>query len=190
MDEKLKFVVVFYLYPTTFPRPELVYQGINGYMLKFLHSIDTPNNCMPSLHVGMSFLVSFAYLYEQSGSSDLLVKLIDENLNKDSNINAITFITLSQNQLNVPDTFSLFEPSTSPNDDRTPTILVEDLSFGDIVTLYTDSSCLTSIGTATSSSDTVNITTDILLENGLYTFYLKLSNESGNSSDCSNEYLT
>lgn len=56
---------VFYLYPTVFPRPIVEYSGITGFLLKILHSIDTPNNCFPSLHVGMSFLLSYMYLYEQ-----------------------------------------------------------------------------------------------------------------------------
>jgi len=58
--------IVFYLYPTTYPRPLLVYENnLNGFLFSFLHSIDTPSNCMPSLHVGMSYLLSFAFLYEQ-----------------------------------------------------------------------------------------------------------------------------
>jgi membrane-associated phospholipid phosphatase len=56
---------VFYLYPVTYPRPVINYEGINGFMFAFLHSIDTPSNCMPSLHVGMSYLLSYAFLYEQ-----------------------------------------------------------------------------------------------------------------------------
>lgn len=58
-------MLVFYIYPTTFPRPVVEYVGVNGILLKLLHNIDTPNNCFPSLHVGMSFLLSYFYLYEQ-----------------------------------------------------------------------------------------------------------------------------
>jgi len=58
--------IIFYLYPTTYPRPLFTYDNnLSGYLFSFLHSIDTPNNCMPSLHVGMSYLLSYAFLYEQ-----------------------------------------------------------------------------------------------------------------------------
>lgn len=58
--------IIFYLYPTTYPRPLMVYENnLNGFLFSFLHSIDTPSNCMPSLHVGMSYLLSYAFLYEQ-----------------------------------------------------------------------------------------------------------------------------
>lgn len=58
-------MIIFFLLPTTFPRPTVEYTGLTGSLVKLLHSLDTPGNAFPSVHVGFSFLASFGFLREQ-----------------------------------------------------------------------------------------------------------------------------
>lgn len=63
-------VLIFFLWPTTFPRGQ--FPLIEGEMDSLTYSIfsqlrvaDTPNNCAPSLHVSSVYLSSFIFLDEQ-----------------------------------------------------------------------------------------------------------------------------
>jgi membrane-associated phospholipid phosphatase len=47
--------VIFFLYPTTFPRMES-----SGFWFGFLHFIDTPANCFPSLHVALASIAAWS----------------------------------------------------------------------------------------------------------------------------------
>ncbi|MBN1113731.1 MAG: phosphatase PAP2 family protein, partial [Oligoflexia bacterium] len=58
-------MIVFFIYPTAFPRPEVEYHGFSGAMVKFLHFADTPANACPSLHVSVTFLACFGFLRER-----------------------------------------------------------------------------------------------------------------------------
>jgi len=58
-------MVVFFVYPTVYDRPGFFYEGLSGQLLKLVHSLDTPNNCCPSVHVGATFLCCFAFIYEK-----------------------------------------------------------------------------------------------------------------------------
>ena len=87
-------------------------------------------------------------------------------------------------QATAPSGLSLSSPSSSPDEDQTPTITVSGVVSGQSVKLYTDSSCsTTSVGTATASGITVNITSSSL-SRGSYTFYADTT-QSGETSDCS-----
>ena len=53
--------VVFILYPTVAPRPEVVEgDGFAAWGLRFLYDSDPPYNCFPSLHVAHSFVSALA----------------------------------------------------------------------------------------------------------------------------------
>lgn len=62
-------VIVFLLFPTTYPRdrfpltPDL--DAWTVYFFSGLRSADSPNSCMPSLHVSSCYLSAFVYLDEQ-----------------------------------------------------------------------------------------------------------------------------
>ena len=59
-------MIIFFMLPTTYPRPMAVeYSGITGMMLNLLHSSDTPGNACPSIHVAMTFLAGFGFLKEK-----------------------------------------------------------------------------------------------------------------------------
>ena len=58
-------MVVFTLYPTSYPRPIVEYYGFTGKAVQLLHSLDTPCNALPSLHVGITFLAGFGFVKEQ-----------------------------------------------------------------------------------------------------------------------------
>lgn len=53
--------IVFLLYPTRAPRPDVVDgEGFAVWGLRFLYSADPPYNCFPSLHVAHSFVSAIA----------------------------------------------------------------------------------------------------------------------------------
>lgn len=56
---------IFFLLPTTYPRPEVEYSGFTGFFLKLLHSSDSPGNACPSIHVAMTFLGGFGFIREK-----------------------------------------------------------------------------------------------------------------------------
>jgi len=56
---------IFTLLPTVYPRPEVQYNGFTGQFVKLLHSLDSPCNALPSLHVGVTFLAGFGFINEQ-----------------------------------------------------------------------------------------------------------------------------
>lgn len=58
-------MIFFTIYPTAYPRPQVEYVGVTGSFLQLLHSIDTPCNAFPSIHVGMTFLAGFGFIREQ-----------------------------------------------------------------------------------------------------------------------------
>ena len=58
-------MVIFFILPTTYPRPEIEYNGLNGWILGVLHSADTQGNACPSVHVGMTFLGGFGFIKEK-----------------------------------------------------------------------------------------------------------------------------
>ena len=58
-------MLVFLFYPTAYPRPVVEYTGVTGAFVQLLHSLDTPGNAFPSVHVGMTFLAGFGFIKEQ-----------------------------------------------------------------------------------------------------------------------------
>ncbi|HOW16827.1 MAG TPA: phosphatase PAP2 family protein [bacterium] len=56
---------IFMLYPTMFPRPEVEYHGFSGQLVALLHSLDSPCNAFPSIHVSMTFLAGFGFIKER-----------------------------------------------------------------------------------------------------------------------------
>ncbi len=82
-----------------------------------------------------------------------------------------------------PSSLTLITPATSPSNNTTPIVRIGGVTSGDTVTLYSDASCTTSIGSATASAATVDITSSALSD-GTYTFAAKSLNGVG-SSNCS-----
>lgn len=58
-------MIIFFMLPTAYPRPEIEYIGFSGWMIKVLYSSDTPGNACPSIHVAMTFLAGFGFIKEQ-----------------------------------------------------------------------------------------------------------------------------
>jgi len=84
----------------------------------------------------------------------------------------------------VPSGLSLLFPSTSPNTDPTPTILVSGLQSGVTVKLYTDSGCNTQVGSGNATGTTVQLTSSALSQGSAYNFYARTV-VGANSSSCS-----
>lgn len=59
------FMLVFILFPTIYPRPVVEYSGFAGQSVQLLHSLDTPCNAFPSLHVAITFLAGYGFIKEQ-----------------------------------------------------------------------------------------------------------------------------
>jgi len=62
-------VAIFFLWPTTYPREQfptpLDLDRWSAALFNNLRDVDTPGNCLPSLHVSSVYLSSFVYLDEQ-----------------------------------------------------------------------------------------------------------------------------
>ncbi|MCX6111944.1 MAG: phosphatase PAP2 family protein [Proteobacteria bacterium] len=59
-------MIIFFIFPTTYPRPGIVeYSGFTGMVLNLLHSSDTPGNACPSVHVAMTFIAGFGFIKEK-----------------------------------------------------------------------------------------------------------------------------
>jgi len=50
--------VIFYFYPTTVERPEIIGQGFFNYAMRIVYGSDNPYNCFPSIHVLNATLVT------------------------------------------------------------------------------------------------------------------------------------
>jgi hypothetical protein len=86
---------------------------------------------------------------------------------------------------------SLITPAASPGNSLTPTLratVPSSLSIGDVIKVYSDSSCITEVGSATAiswGSSQLDITTSSLTNGTSYTFYAKVFDNYGQSSACS-----
>ena len=69
-----------------------------------------------------------------------------------------------------PSGLSLNDPSSTPDDDRTPSITISGVVSGQTVRLFRDSLCSTEVGAEVSTGTTINITSSSL-DRGSYTFY-------------------
>ncbi len=52
--------LVFVIYPTHVPRPDVVGDDILARMVRLIYEIDHPYNCFPSLHVALAVLTAYA----------------------------------------------------------------------------------------------------------------------------------
>lgn len=86
-----------------------------------------------------------------------------------------------------PTAVTLINPASSPDSDTTPQFRVSGVANGDIVKLYTDSSCTTQVSSYTSSGATVDMYTSSLLE-GVYTIYANRTDSNGTPSQCSTAF--
>jgi len=82
---------------------------------------------------------------------------------------------------NSASSLTLTDPSVSPNYIATPTFLADGINNGDTVNLYTDASCLSLVGSETSTGQSVYVATSTLVV-GSYSFYTNSSNVVGTSA--------
>lgn len=76
---------------------------------------------------------------------------------------------------------ALSSPSSSPDVDSTPTLLLGGVVSGETIKVFSNSNCSTLVGSAVASSATVLVTTSALAP-GTYTFYTATTNSAGTSS--------
>ena len=97
-------------------------------------------------------------------------------------------VTLDLTPPNTPSSITLTNPSSSPGNISRPSFLVSGVASGDLVVLFTNSSCSgNSLGSATASGSSVTIGVDSngALTDGSYSFFAKSRDQSGNVSNCS-----
>ncbi len=100
---------------------------------------------------------------------------------------ACSTIHLTYNYLGIAPTIAssiaLFSPATTPDYDKTPTLLLSGVVSGETVSVYSDSLCTVFLGSAIAAATTVQVTT-IPIALGIFNFYTATSNAAG-SSACS-----
>ncbi len=86
--------------------------------------------------------------------------------------------------LTTPSTVTRTSPASSPGIDPWPVITVGGVTSGDTVSLYSDSSCTTLLGSSVASSTTIDLSPDNALSDGTYNFYAKSTyvNTNANAS--------
>lgn len=67
--------VIFFLYPTTIPRPPISMDTFNQFGLMILYRFDIPMGCFPSLHVSMAALSALT-VYHENRNLGLIVHAI------------------------------------------------------------------------------------------------------------------
>lgn len=85
---------------------------------------------------------------------------------------------------NVPSAIALQTPSASPSLINTPIIRVSGVKSGDVVKLFTNSSCTTQVASGTAAGTTIDLTTSALAT-ASYMFYANSTNSYANASACS-----
>lgn len=88
-----------------------------------------------------------------------------------------------------PSSLALSTPTSSPGYIQTPIITIGGVTSGDTVKLFTDNTCTTQVGSATSSATSVNVTSSTLAD-ATYTFYASATDAAGNASTCSTASVT
>ena len=86
-------------------------------------------------------------------------------------------------------TLALFNPLTSPGNDTTPTIRVNNVVAGVDVRLFSDAGCSSQVSLDTAAGATVDQTSSILADN-TYEFHVRVEDDYGNLSACSTNSVT
>lgn len=64
--------LIYYLFPTTVPRPEIISDNILKKMVMMIYSNDKPYNCFPSIHILDTYLIA---VYLLKYSKNLILKI-------------------------------------------------------------------------------------------------------------------
>ena len=101
-----------------------------------------------------------------------------------SDINTATQTVTTNLAPDVPSGIALQTPSYTPALISTPTIRVSGVKNGDVIKLFTDSSCTAQVASGTAAGTTIDLTTSTLTP-AAYTFYANSTNTLTNASACS-----
>lgn len=82
-----------------------------------------------------------------------------------------------------PPLVTLVSPQTSPNVKAFVTVEISAVAIGDVVKLYSDSSCISELASMNALADAVSITLPLLSGDGEYSFYSTTS-ANGSTSNC------
>lgn len=66
--------IVFIFFPTEITRYTFKEDGVTGFVVKYLHLLDKPRNCFPSMHIAVSYIAAFTIIrYKKKHGIFLLV---------------------------------------------------------------------------------------------------------------------
>ena len=99
-------------------------------------------------------------------------------------VNRTSTVTIDNTAPNIP-TVALLVPASNAGGTPTPQLRLTGIVSGDVLGLYTDSSCSAQVAAGTASTTSLNLTTSSLAE-GSYNFYVRSSDDLGNSTACAN----
>ncbi len=96
-------------------------------------------------------------------------------------------VTVDNTAPGIPSALARVSPTAAVGSDSTPTIRVNGVISGDIVSLHRDSSCTTPTlyASGTASGVTIDLEGSVGLSEGAYTLYAKSTDLAGNASACS-----
>lgn len=62
--------IIFIIYPTTIERANFIVNDLSSYILDLTYKLDTPVNCLPSMHCMLCFIISYSTLSSNLKAKD------------------------------------------------------------------------------------------------------------------------
>ncbi len=170
--------------PGTDTTPTISVSGLEVGSVVKLYSNSTCSNIISTAITIDTATMLITTLALSEGSFTIYAKQQDPAGNSSACSTASVSYVLDQSVV-APTGLTLASPASSPAVNPNPTITVSGVEDGASVTLYSDSSCLTSVSSAATASGTsVTIATNDLSMTS-YSFYAKQVDAAGNTSGCS-----
>lgn len=121
------------------------------------------------------------------GLYNIYVQVVDASGNSTACLNGSLVYTVDTVAPNAPSSLALQLPTTSPNNNKTPTIRIGGVVAGDSIALFTNSACNsgTEIAVATAAGASIDLIPSSNLTDGTYSFYSRATDLAGNQSPCS-----
>ena len=181
--------------PSNNPTPEIIVAGVEPLSTVELFS-DSSCSTSASSQVSAIPNESTVNIIATSISSDSTVTYYARQTDQARNDSSCSSASLSYEYDGTkplaPSGLSLHIPSTSPNNNPKPKIVIFGVEPLSTVELFSDSNCSTSVSYSWGPDPgriTVNITANTLPSYGTFTYYAHQTDGSGNVSDCSSSSL-
>lgn len=120
-----------------------------------------------------------------SGTYGFYAKAVDTYGNASNCSTSFASYTLDITPPSVPTSLTLTTPATSPSNNSSPIITVNNVTVGDTITLYSDATCTTSVTSGVAGGVNIALGVPTLSTAGTYDFYARATDSLGNASACS-----